>query len=123
MYDDDRFSDSFEEYAPDETPDGPPRRRGCLFLFVSLLLVVTLIGSTLAAWFILAQRSVMTTASATSAPARQPTLAPATLVAALPTPLPTPVEPTPTAADEPTVKDVYKRQVQGRGLRRGPHAL
>ena len=54
MYDDDRFSDSFEEYAPDETPDGPPRRRGCLFLFVSLLLVVTLIGSTLAAWFILA---------------------------------------------------------------------
>ena len=102
MYDDDRFSDSFEEYAPDETPDGPPRRRGCLFLFVSLLLVVTLIGSTLAAWFILAQRSVTTTASATSAPARQPTLAPATLVAALPTP----VEPTPTAADEPTVNRI-----------------
>ncbi len=113
MYDDDRFSDSFEEYAPDETPDGPPRRRGCLFLFVSLLLVVTLIGSTLAAWFILAQRSVTTTASATSAPARQPTLAPATLVAALPTPLPTPVEPTPTAADEPTVNRIVIVNAEG----------
>ena len=41
MYDDDdRFSDSFEaESAPDIAPASPPRRRGCLFLFVSLLLL------------------------------------------------------------------------------------
>ena len=69
MYDDDdRFSDSFEaEFAPDMMPDSPPRRRGCLFLFVSLLLIVALIGSSLAAWFVLGQRSVTGTATETTA--------------------------------------------------------
>ena len=113
MYDDDRFSDSFEaEHAPDATPDSPPRRRGCLFLFVSLLLIVTLLGSSLAAWFILGQRSVATTSAPSAAP-RQPTLAPATLVAALPTALPTAAEPTTAAPAGPAVNRIVIVNAQG----------
>ncbi len=115
MYDDDdRFSDSFEaESAPDITPDGPPRRRGCLFLFVSLLLVVTLIGSSLAAWFIVAQRSATATPGETTAAARQPTLAPATLIAALPTPLPATEQPASATAAEPTINRIVIVNAEG----------
>ena len=114
MYDDDdRFSDSFEaEFAPDMMPDSPPRRRGCLFLFVSLLLIVALIGSSLAAWFVLGQRSVTGTATETTAD-RQPTLAPATLVAALPPPLPVTAEPTLPAAAEPTINRIVIVNAEG----------
>ena len=114
MYDDDdRFSDSFEaESAPDIAPASPPRRRGCLFLFVSLLLIVALIGSSLAAWFILAQRSVTQTPTETTAD-RQPTLAPATLVAALPTPLPATEQPTPATAAEPAINRIVIVNAEG----------
>ena len=44
MYDDERFPDSFDA---DATSDAP-RRRGCLFVGVTLLIIVTLLGSSLA---------------------------------------------------------------------------
>ena len=119
MYDDDdRYSDSFEaesapDIAPDGLPDSPPRRRGCLFLFVSLLLIVTLIGSSLAAWFIMAQRPVTVTPADTTSAGRQPTLAPATLVAALSTPLPATEQPAPVAAAEPAVNRIVIVNAEG----------
>ena len=78
MDDDERFPDPFD--AGDDAPLGPARRRGCLFVAVTLLVVVTLLGSSLAAWFVVVQRERVT-----AEPERQPTIAPATLVAALPT--------------------------------------
>jgi len=93
MYDDERFPDSFDA---DATSDAP-RRRGCLFVGVTLLIIVTLLGSSLAAWFVLAQRE-----SSTTEIQRQPTIAPATLVAALPTAS----EPTPIPAAGPVVNRI-----------------
>jgi TolB protein len=98
MYDDERYSDPFDA---DELPDAPPRRRGCLFVAVTLLVIVTLLGSSLAAWFVVAQRD-----RTTAAVERQPTIAPATLVAALPTALPTADEPTATRAAGPVVNRI-----------------
>jgi TolB protein len=98
MYDDERYPDPFDA---DELPDAPSRRRGCLFVAVTLLVIVTLLGSSLAAWFVVAQRD-----RTTAAVERQPTIAPATLVAALPTALPTADEPTATRAAGPVVNRI-----------------
>jgi TolB protein len=77
MYDDEHYPDPFDA---DDSPDAPPRRHGCLFVAVTLLVIVTLLGSSLAAWFVLGQRE-----RSTAEVERRPTIAPATLVAALPT--------------------------------------
>jgi TolB protein len=98
MYDDERYPDPFDA---DELPDASSRRRGCLFVAVTLLVIVTLLGSSLAAWFVVAQRD-----RTTAAVERQPTIAPATLVAALPTALPTADEPTATRAAGPVVNRI-----------------
>lgn len=87
MDDDERSPDPFD--TGDDASLDAPRRRGCLFVAVTLLVVVALLGSSLAAWFVVVQRE-----RATAGPERQPTLAPATLVAALPTALPAASEPT-----------------------------
>ncbi len=114
MYDDDRFSDSFEaESAPDITPDAPPQRRGCLFLFVSLLLVAALLGSSLAAWFVLARQSRTVIPTNSTAADRQPTLAPATIVAALPTPLPATAQPAAATTAEPAINRIVIVNAEG----------
>ena len=87
MDDDERFPDPFD--AGDDASLDAPRRRGCLFVAMTLLVVVALLGSSLAAWFVVVQRERVTTE-----PDRLPTMAPATLVAALPTALPAASEPT-----------------------------
>jgi TolB protein len=93
MDDDERFPDPFD--AGDNAPLDPPRRRGCLFV------AVTLLGSSLAAWFVLAQRQ-----QATPEVDRQPTIAPATLVASLPTARPTASEPPAPPAAGPAVNRI-----------------
>ena len=98
MYDDESYSDPFDA---DDSPDAPPRRRGCLFVAVTLLVIVTLLGSSLAAWFVLAQREV-----STPEVERQPTIAPATLVAALPTAPAVTSEPTAAPAAGPAVNRI-----------------
>ena len=97
MYDDERYPDPLDA---DDAPDAP-RRRGCLFVAVTLLVIVTLLGSSLAAWFVLAQRE-----QSPAAVERQPTIAPATLVAALPTVAPTAGAPTPIPAAGPAVNRI-----------------
>lgn len=95
MDEDDRYWDLNANDAEYE----PPRRsrlRGCVFLVVTLVVVLSLAGSSLAAWFVVTHRDAVEAsarqaaglASATEAP-RLPTAAPATLVASVPTPAPT----------------------------------
>ena len=98
MYDDEQY---YDPHDADDAPDAPPRRRGCLFVAVTLLVIVTLLGTSLAAWFVVVQRE-----RATAEVAPPPTAAPATLVAALPTALPVTGEPTTVPAAGPAVNRI-----------------
>ena len=55
MYDDERYDDPFTTDGLSEPPQ-EGRGRGCVFLGVTLLLVVSLIGSSFLAWFVLLRR-------------------------------------------------------------------
>lgn len=95
MYDDERYDDPFTTDGLSEPPQ-EGRGRGCVFLGVTLLLVVSLIGSSFLAWFVLLRRE---RAAVTPTPVAAATLAPATLVAALPTPRPATAQPTAAPTD------------------------
>lgn len=94
--------DELNDYAPflDDSGYDPPQRsrsRSCLFLVVSLLIIVSLVASSLAAWFVVGRQERLAAEQARSAAGdaesprivpSQPTAAPATVVAALPTAAP-----------------------------------
>ncbi len=90
MYDDDRYDDLPLSNDLTDSPPEEGRRSGCVFLGVTLLLVVSLVGSSILAWFVLVRREQ---ATATPAPLVVSTLAPAALLAALATPQLTAVAP------------------------------
>jgi len=96
MDEDDRRWD-LDAYDAEYEPPRRSRLRGCVFLAVTLVVVLSLVGSSLAAWFVIAHRDAVEAtareaigraAAATEAP-RLPTVAPATLAASVPTPAPT----------------------------------
>ncbi|HOU40542.1 MAG TPA: hypothetical protein PK829_04685 [Promineifilum sp.] len=91
MYDDDHPDTPPLRNDLTDLPEGEGGRRGCIFLGVTMLLIVSLIGSSLLAWFVLVRREQT---SAPPTPLVASTLAPATLVAALPTPQPIAAQPT-----------------------------
>jgi TolB protein len=108
MYDDEPLSEPLNAdllYA--DEPAGRSRLRGCLFLTISLVLILSLVGSSAVAFLIVRDRMTRTmseaaaTAVATAVPLLEsplespeaatntpPTAAPATIVAAVPTPAP-----------------------------------
>lgn len=84
MNDDDRMPEYFE-YVDADIPE-TPRRRGCLFVGITFLLIASLVGSTVLTYFVLTRQE-----SRSSSPAAAlkrdlvepgPTAAPATVVAA-----------------------------------------
>lgn len=112
MYDE---HDDFPPEMADEGLVGRPRRHGCLFLAVTVLVVLSLIGSSLAAWFVLA-RQTRTPAVPTLAAPREATVAPATLVAALPTlapPTPAPAAIVPQSVAEPLINRIVIINAEG----------
>ncbi len=92
MYDDDHLPEPFytDDYGDDE-PTKSLSARNCLFLSISLLLIASLIGSSIVAYFVVTrQESRSGTVTRSQDAPSAPTAAPATVVAAVPTHLPTP---------------------------------
>jgi len=87
----------FSPFEPDEyDTEEPPRRsaRNCLFLAVTVLLIVSLAGSSLVTYFLLTQRegrSESQEEQLQEAIVSGPTAAPATVIASMPTPAATPL--------------------------------
>lgn len=95
MYDDDPDRE-ISVYEADDEQQPRSRARGCVFLGITIVVILSLAGSSVVAWFLATQRDGTQPAPRESAGPRLPTAAPATVVAALPTPAPTvPLLPTP----------------------------
>ena len=82
-----------DPYDEDDLDDAPSRSAGRNFLFLalSLLLIISLIGSSVLTLFILTRQEARRVAA--TVPTAAPTAAPATVVAAVPSPQPTPDAP------------------------------
>ena len=104
--DDDRYDGLPEMPGAGDAPEENSRARGCIFLAITLLVVASLVGTSLAAWFVLFRQSRTVAPSPHVNVVAAPTLAPATLVAALPTPLPAVARPTAAPNDESAINRI-----------------
>lgn len=116
MYDDDERQP--DAYDVDELDDARGRSpgRNFLFLALSVLLIISLVGSSILT-IILLTRQEARRAPAVAQPTSAPTAAPATVIAAVPSPLPTESVPLP---DAPQVNRIAIVNAQGQIETMGP---